>query len=126
MASGMMVEGKWTNDWNERERSDKFNETPTTFRERVTADGSSGFKAETGRYHLYVSLACPWAHRTLIMRELKGLNDVISISIVDPILSDKGWKFSSSPVAIPDSVNHAQYLQKTTMSVALTTEDENI
>jgi len=112
MASGMMVKGKWTTDSHEGERSGKFNREPTTFRSWVRADGSSGFQAEAGRYHLYVSLACPWAHRTLIMRELKGLNDVISISVVDPIMSDKGWKFSSSPGAIPDFVNHAQYLQE--------------
>ncbi|MEG4802822.1 glutathione S-transferase family protein [Microcoleus sp. ARI1-B5] len=112
MASGMMIEGKWTTELHDRDRSGKFNEIPTTFRSRVTADGSSGFKAEAGRYHLYISLACPWAHRTLIMRELKGLNDAISISIVDPIMSDQGWMFSEAPGAIPDSVNHAQYLQE--------------
>ena len=111
MALGMMVDGKWTTEWNERDRSGKFNRTPTKFRDRITADGSSGFKAESGRYHLYVSLACPWAHRTLIMRKLKGLEDVIGVSIVDPILSDKGWAFSEQPGAIPDSVNHTQYLQ---------------
>lgn len=112
MASGMMVAGKWITDENEQNQSIDFHEIPTTFRERVTADGKSGFKAEALRYHLYVSLACPWAHRTLIMRELKGLNDVISASIVDPIMSDKGWMFSQAPGAIPDSVNHAQYLQE--------------
>ncbi len=107
-----MIEGKWTTDRNKSDPSGKFKETPTTFRDRVSADGSSGFKAEAGRYHLYVSLGCPWAHRTLIMRELKGLNDAISVSIVDPIMSDKGWMFSEAPGAIPDSVNHAQYLQE--------------
>lgn len=112
MATGMMIEGKWTTDGNKPDPSGKFNRTPTTFRDRVTADGSSGFKAEAGRYHLYVSLACPWAHRTLIMRELKGLNDAISVSIVDSIMSDKGWIFTEAPGAIPDWVNHAQYLQE--------------
>ncbi|MEG3849703.1 glutathione S-transferase family protein [Microcoleus sp. herbarium19] len=112
MASGMMVKGKWTADWNQQDRSGKFHETPTMFRSRVTANGSSGFKAEAGRYHLYVSLGCPWAHRTLIMRELKGLNDAISVSIVAPIMSNKGWMFSDAPGAILDSVNHAQYLQE--------------
>lgn len=112
MASGMMIEGKWTTDGNKSDPSGEFHEIPTTFRDRVSADGSSGFKAEAGRYHLYVSLACPWAHRTLIMRELKGLNDAISVSIVDPMMSDKGWMFSEAPGAIPDSVNHAQYLQE--------------
>jgi putative glutathione S-transferase len=112
MASGMMIKGKWTTDRNDQDQSGKFKRMPTTFRDRVTADGSSGFKAEAGRYHLYVALGCPWAHRTLIMRELKGLNEAISVSIVDPIMSDQGWRFSEAPGAIPDSVNHAQYLQE--------------
>jgi putative glutathione S-transferase len=112
MASGMMIQGKWTTDTNQSDPSGKFNATPTTFRFRVTADGKSGFKAEAGRYHLYVSLACPWAHRTLIMRELKGLQDAISISIVEPIMSEKGWMFSKAPGTIPEEVNHAQYLQE--------------
>lgn len=112
MASGMMIEGKWTTERNDIDPSGKFKEKPTTFRDRITADGSSGFKAEAGRYHLYVALGCPWAHRTLIMRELKGLHEAISVSIVDPIMSDKGWMFSDAPGAIPDSVNHAQYLQE--------------
>jgi putative glutathione S-transferase len=112
MALGMLVEGKWTTEWTERDPSGKFNRMPTKFRDRITADGSSGFKAEAGRYHLYVSLACPWAHRTLIMRKLKGLEEAIGLSIVDAILSDRGWFFSENPAAIPDSVNHAHYLQE--------------
>lgn len=112
MALGMMVDGKWTTDWNERDKSGKFNRTPTKFRDRVTADGSSGFEAASGRYHLYVSLACPWAHRTLIMRSLKGLESAIGLSIVDAVLSDKGWFFSENFGAIPDAVNHAEYLQE--------------
>jgi glutathionyl-hydroquinone reductase len=112
MALGMMVDGKWTTDWNERDESGKFNRTPTKFRDRITADGSSGFPAVSGRYHLYVSLACPWAHRTLIMRSLKGLESAIGISIVDAVLSDKGWYFSGNPGAIPDLINDARYLQE--------------
>ncbi|MDX2229323.1 MAG: glutathione S-transferase family protein [Leptolyngbyaceae cyanobacterium bins.349] len=112
MALGMLVDGHWTTEWTERDASGKFNRMPTKFRHQVTADGSSGFKAEAGRYHLYVSLACPWAHRTLIMRSLKGLQNAISLSIVDPILSDKGWFFSAAPGAIPDTVNGATYLQE--------------
>jgi putative glutathione S-transferase len=111
MTSGMMVTGKWITRENEQNQNGEFHEIPTTFRDRVSTDGTNGYKVEAGRYHLYVSLACPWAHRTLIMRELKGLNDVISVSIVDPIMSDKGWMFSQAPGAIPDFVNHAQYLQ---------------
>lgn len=115
MAPGMMVDGKWItsrNEQDQRDQSDRFNPMPTTFRNWVTVDGSSGFKAEASRYHLYVCLACPWAHRTLIMRELKGLHDAISVSIVDPIMSDRGWMFSDAPGTIPDSANHAQYLQE--------------
>jgi putative glutathione S-transferase len=112
MALGMLVEGKWTTEWTERDTSGKFNRMPTKFRDRITADGKSGLKAEAGRYHLYVSLACPWAHRTLIMRKLKGLEEAIGLSIVDPILSDRGWFFSENPAAIPDSVNNAHYLQE--------------
>jgi glutathionyl-hydroquinone reductase len=64
-----------------------------TIRDRITADGSSGFKAEPGRYHLYISYACPWAHRTLIVRKLLGLENVISYSVVDPIRDERGWAF---------------------------------
>ncbi|MCU0549155.1 MAG: glutathione S-transferase family protein [Leptolyngbya sp. Prado105] len=109
---GMMVDGKWTTDWNERDQSGKFSRTPTKFRDRITTDGSSRFPAASGRYHLYVSLACPWAHRTLIMRSLKGLESAIGLSVVDPVLSDKGWCFSRYPGAIPDLVNDARYLQE--------------
>nr|WP_223257489.1 glutathione S-transferase family protein [Phormidesmis priestleyi] len=108
----MMVDGKWATERTEHDRSGKFKSIPTTFRDRVTADGSSGFKAEAGRYHLYICLGCPWAHRTLIMRSLKGLQEAIGLSIVDPIMSDKGWAFSEEPGAIPDAVNHAEYLQE--------------
>src|SRR5215510_13613557 len=64
-----------------------------SIRDRITADGSSGFPAEPGRYHLYVSLACPWAHRAIIVRRLLGLEDVISMSVVDPIRDERGWAF---------------------------------
>ncbi|MBD2338273.1 glutathione S-transferase family protein [Calothrix sp. FACHB-156] len=112
MASGMMVAGKWTTDEREQNQSVELHDIPTTFRDRVTADGSSGFKTEAGRYHLYVSLACPWAHRTLIMRELKGLNNVISVAIADMVMSDQGWMFSEISGASSDSVNQARYLQE--------------
>jgi glutathionyl-hydroquinone reductase len=103
---GMLIEGKWTDEWKERNPNGQYNPKPTTFRHRVTMDHGSEFKVEAGRYHLYVALGCPWAHRTLIMRELKGLQQVISVSIVDPVMSDRGWSF----LGTPDSVNHAQYL----------------
>ena len=75
------------------------------FRHWVTRDGSSGFKAETGRYHLYVSLACPWAHRTLIMRNLKGLQPLIGVSVVHWLMGEDGWTFAPGPGVIPDTVN---------------------
>lgn len=114
MASGMMVKGKWITDSKKSDQSGKFKRTPTTFRSRVTVDGKSGFKAEAERYHLYVSLACPWAHRTLIMREIKGLNDVISVSIAEPIMSDLGWMFSDLLEEIPPKSDRyaPRYLQE--------------
>jgi len=75
------------------------------FQGRITADGSSGFKAEPGRYHLYVSLACPWAHRSVIVRGLLGLEDVVSLSVVDPIRDGRGWAFRAGPGYGPDPVN---------------------
>jgi len=78
----------------------------------VTADGSSGFEAERGRYHLYVSLACPWAHRTVIVRMLKGLEDVVSLSVVDPIRDESGWAFRDVPGAGPDPVNGFSFLSE--------------
>ena len=71
----------------------RFVRKASEFRDRVTADGSSGFEAESGRYHLYVSYACPWAHRTLIFRRLKGLEDMISLSVVNAYMGDEGWTF---------------------------------
>jgi len=75
------------------------------FQGRITADGSSGFPAEAGRYHLYVSLACPWAHRSVIVRRLMGLEDVVSLSVVDPIRDGRGWAFREGPGYGPDPVN---------------------
>jgi putative glutathione S-transferase len=75
------------------------------FTGRVTADGSSGYPAEPGRYHLYVSLACPWAHRSVIVRRLMGLEDVVSLSVVDPVRDGRGWAFREGPGYAPDPVN---------------------
>lgn len=110
MALGMMIDGKWISERNQEDQQGRFVRPTTTFRNWITADGSSGFKAESDRYHLYVSLACPWAQRTLIMRQLKGLTDAISVSIVDPEMGEWGWQFSDAPGCIPDEVNHAAYL----------------
>lgn len=82
------------------------------FRDRITADGSSGFPAEAGRYHLYVSLACPWAHRSIIVRRLLGLEDVISMSVVDPIRDERGWAFREGPGHTADPVNGFAFLSE--------------
>ncbi len=112
MPLGMLVEGKWVNQEKDRDESGKFNRTQTTFRQQITQDGSSGFKAEPDRYHLYISWACPWAHRTAIMRKLKGLETVIGLSVVAAEIHDRGWEFQEEPGAVPDLVNHARYLHE--------------
>ncbi len=89
-----------------------FKRQPNAFRDRITADGSSGYKAEPGRYHLYVSLACPWAHRAIIVRRLKGLEDVVSLSVVDPIRDERGWAFRDGPGHTVDPVNGFQFLSE--------------
>lgn len=83
-----------------------------SIRDRISADGSSGFLAEPGRYHLYVSLACPWAHRAIIVRRLLGLEEVISLSVVDPIRDERGWAFRAGPGHGPDPVNGFQFLSE--------------
>lgn len=89
-----------------------FVRQPYAIRDRITADGSSGFPAEPGRYHLYVSLACPWAHRAIIVRRLLGLEDVISMSVVDPIRDERGWAFRDGPGYSRDPVNDFKFLSE--------------
>ena len=103
---GLLVDGVWKDQWYETEASGgRFVRPPTLFRNWVTPDGSpgpsgeGGFPAERGRYHLYVSLACPWAHRTLIFRRLKKLDDAISVAVVDPVLGPEGWTFGKGETA---------------------------
>ena len=93
----------------ERNAEGAFVRQSSAFRDRVTADGSSGFPAVAGRYHLYVSLACPWAHRTIIVRELKGLADAIPMTVVDPVRDERGWRFEPEH---PDPVNGWKYLSE--------------
>jgi putative glutathione S-transferase len=112
MALGMLVNGEWQTKRQQEDQEGRFLRPSTQFHDWVTADGSSGFKAEPGRYHLYVSLACPWAQRTLIMRQLKGLQEVIGLSIVDPYMGEEGWAFSDGPDCIPDTVNGAAFLRE--------------
>ena len=114
---GLLVEGKWSTDWYDTKATDgRFVRQSAGFRNWITADGSSGlsgedgFKAETDRYHLYVSLACPWAHRTLIFRALKGLEEMISVSVVNAFMGDKGWTFKDGVNVVPDTINNKTYL----------------
>jgi glutathionyl-hydroquinone reductase len=110
---GKLVAGVWKDEWYDTTSTGgSFVRSKTSFRNWVTRNGSSGFKAETGRYHLYLSLACPWACRTLIIRKLKKLEDVVSISIVDPVMGKDGWVFSNGPGCIPDTENGFSYLHQ--------------
>ncbi len=110
MGLGLLAEGKWISERDQEDEKGRFIRPSTTFRNQITADGSSGFKAEPGRYHLYVSWACPWAQRTAIMRCLKGLEDAIDLSVVAPEIDRNGWEFSAEPGCIPDTVNNTSYL----------------
>lgn len=99
---GLLVAGKWSSQWYDTKKSDgHFVRDTARYRNWVTVDGSpgpsgnGGFVAESGRYHLYVSFACPWAHRTLIFRQLKGLTEHISVSVVHPLMLDQGWTFET-------------------------------
>ena len=104
---GYFVDGVWNPDDTKRTEDGRYQRHASSFRDRISADGSSGFKAEPGRYHLYVSYGCPWAQRTVIFRELKGLQDVITLSAVDPVMSEEGWVFGDGPGCTPDLVNGA-------------------
>lgn len=107
---GYLLNGVWHDGWYDTRKSGgEFVRTEAAFRDAITADGSTGFPAEQERYHLYVSLACPWAHRTLIFRNLKYLESVISVSVVEPVMSPEGWSFST---ALPDHVNGFSYLHQ--------------
>lgn len=112
MALGQLVNGKWVKDWTEQNETGQFKRMSTKFHHQISADGSSSFKAEPQRYHLYISLGCPWAHRTAILWQLKGLQEVIGLSIVDPVISDEGWQFTEREGCIIDTVNGAKYLRE--------------
>ena len=101
--SGYLDNGQWREGWYDTAATKgEFVRSRAAFRDWISADGASGFPAAAGRYHLYVSLACPWAHRTLIVRALKKLEDAIAVSVVEPVMSDQGWAFSA---ALPDRAN---------------------
>jgi putative glutathione S-transferase len=110
MGLGILKDGKWISEREQEDSKGKFLRPSTTFRHQITADNSSNFQAEAGRYHLYISWACPWACRTAIMRELKGLQDVIGLSVVAAEIKENSWEFLDEPGAIPDTVNNTEYL----------------
>jgi putative glutathione S-transferase len=114
---GLLVDGVWRDAWYDTAKSGgRFERQEAQFRNWVTADGArgpsgdGGFAAEAGRYCLYVSLACPWAHRTLIVRRLKGLERMIDVFVVDPRMGEEGWVFGDFPGATPDGANGARRL----------------
>jgi putative glutathione S-transferase len=112
LAPGMLVEGEWRTEKQRQDEEGRFVRTETPFRDSVTADGSSGYRAEPDRYHLYISWACPWAHRTAILRKLKGLEGAIGLSAVGSFMGDDGWAFSDELGVIPDTVNGTRYLRE--------------
>ena len=116
---GLLVDGQWQDQWYDTKASGgRFIRKDSAYRNWITPDGApgpsgeGGFAAEPGRYHLYVSLACPWAHRALIMRARKGLQDAITLSVTHWHMADNGWTFEPGPGVIPDQVNGAQFLHQ--------------
>ncbi|MBA4097299.1 MAG: glutathione-dependent reductase [Rhodospirillum sp.] len=114
---GLLVEGKWQSDagkW--ADSKGRMQRPDSILRNWITPDGSpgptgrGGFKAEAGRYHLYIARACPWAHRAAIFRELKGLQDMIGLSVTHWLMLENGWTFDPAPGVVPDTVNDARYL----------------
>ena len=109
---GILVAGQWTND-PPPPATGRFQRPDSSFRNWVTADGASGFKAEPGRYHLYVAYSCPWAHRAIIFRALKGLEGIVSMSVAAPNDRREGWHFGTGyPGATPDDVNGFTWLHQ--------------
>ena len=116
---GLLVEGEWQDKWYDtKSTGGRFVRKDSQFRNWITPDGSAGpsgeagFKAEANRYHLYVSLACPWACRTLIMRNIKGLEEMISVSVVNPLMVENGWTFEEDEGVIADPVLNADFLHQ--------------
>ncbi|VVE42330.1 glutathionyl-hydroquinone reductase YqjG [Pandoraea morbifera] len=115
---GLLIDGEWHTDWYDtRATGGRFERRPATFRHWVTSDGApgpsgdGGFAARRGRYLLYVSYACPWAHRTLIMRALKGLQDMVPVAVVNWLMLDDGWTFKPGPDVTGDPVGDARFLR---------------
>jgi putative glutathione S-transferase len=116
---GLLVDGQWQDKWYDTDATGgRFVRSEAQYRHWITPDGSAGpsgeggFVGEAGRYHLYVSLACPWAHRTLIFRVLKGLEQMITVSVVNPLMREHGWTFDPAPGVVPDPLHNAGYLHQ--------------
>ena len=116
---GLLVEGEWREEWYDtKSTKGHFKRGDSAFRNWVTPDGEpgptgvGGFRAEAGRYHLYVSYACPWAHRTLIFRALKGLEDIIDVSVVHWLMAETGWTFEAGDGVIPDPICNARFMHQ--------------
>ena len=108
---GVLVDGVWHDEWYNTEDNDgKFIREDAQFRDWISKDGK--FQPEAGRYHLYVCLACPWASRCLMMRKLKGLEEIISLSVVNPVMLEHGWTFEDGPGVIADPIIDADYMHE--------------
>lgn len=115
---GLLIEGRWRDQWYESSKDGAFQREQAQRRHWLTADGKpgptgeGGFRAEAGRYHLYVSLACPWAHRTLILRKLKGLESLIDVSVVSWLMLENGWTFDKAFGSSGDRLDHLTYMHQ--------------
>lgn len=116
---GLLIDGVWHDRWYDTDKTGgRFVRSESRFRNWITPDGApgptgeGGFPAEPGRYHLYIARACPWAHRTMIFRALKGLEEVVSVSVTHWLMGDQGWTFEPAPGVVPDTVNGARYVHE--------------
>ncbi|PBJ03884.1 glutathione S-transferase family protein [Pseudomonas sp. ACN5] len=115
---GLLVDGRWQDKWYESSKDGAFQREQAQRRHWLTADGKpgptgvGGFAAEPGRYHLYVSLACPWAHRTLILRKLKGLESLIDVSVVSWLMLENGWTFDKALGSTGDKLDHFDFMHQ--------------
>jgi glutathionyl-hydroquinone reductase len=109
---GMLVDGEWRKGWYAPDEAGRFVRPPTRFRDRVSATGEGRFPVQPGRYQLYVSYACPWASRVLLIHAIKGLKDSVGITVVDPRMGPEGWSFEGYPGSNLDRLNGARYLRE--------------
>lgn len=111
---GQLIEGSWSDEdlLSEIEKDGAYKKKPSLFRERISSDGSSGLPAATNRYHLYAAISCPWAHRTVLMRTLKELDQVITLTLVEQNPEGGGWWFAGQPHTIPGTDQQVEYLHQ--------------